>query len=131
VTVLPQTQTGFLRDWAPSAVPNVEWQRMHKGTNILSAAPFATNTRRVKRGAFENIQPGFRRQLRLKLRKSPAVGWIVCFSDFSLWFSLPLSIWLSTGWIGLIFYWQAIARRACQTEVPDGDVMSIQQRNVR
>jgi hypothetical protein len=38
---------------------------------------------------------------------------IVCFSDFSLWFSLPLSVWLSSGWIGLIFHWRAITAMAC------------------
>jgi hypothetical protein len=26
----------------------------------------------------------------------------------SLWFSLPLAIWLSSGWIGLLSHWQAI-----------------------
>jgi hypothetical protein len=31
----------------------------------------------------------------------------------------------------LIFHWQAIARRACQTEVAAGDITSIHQRNVR
>lgn len=104
---------------------------MYEVSNILSAAPFATDTQRVKSGAFENVRPGFRRQLRLRLRNSAAAGWMICFSDFSLWFSLPLSIWLSTGWVGLIFHWQAIARRACQTEVATGEMLSIQQRNVR
>ena len=37
---------------------------------------------------------------------------MVCFSDFSLWFSLPLSVWLSSGWIGLIFHWRAITAMA-------------------
>jgi hypothetical protein len=104
---------------------------MHEGNHILSAALFPTGIPQTRRGAFENVLPGFRRQLRLKLRKSPAAGWMICFSDFSLWFSLPLSIWLSTGWVGLIFHWQAIAKRTCQAEVAAGDMMSIQQRNVR
>src|SRR5579863_2507664 len=103
---------------------------MHEGTNILSAAPFATDIR-MKRGVFANVQQSFPRQLLVRLRKSVVAAWMVCFSDFSLWFSLPMSIWLSTGWIGLIFHWQAIARRACQMEVADGDVAWIQRRNVR
>jgi hypothetical protein len=35
---------------------------------------------------------------------------------YCLWFSLPLSIWLSSGWIGLLFYWQALSRAACLVE---------------
>ncbi|HMG87145.1 MAG TPA: hypothetical protein VK574_15535 [Terracidiphilus sp.] len=100
---------------------------MQEGTNILSVAALTPDVRRVRRGAFENMQPGRWGQLRLKIRTSAVAGWIICFSDFSLWFSLPLSIWLSTGWVGLIFHWQAIARRACQAEVAAGDLMSRQQ----
>jgi len=39
-----------------------------------------------------------------------------CFSCLSLWFSLPLVIWLSSGWIGLIAHWQAPAGVACLLE---------------
>jgi hypothetical protein len=99
---------------------------MHVGTNILSSAPFASNTRRTQPGAF---QPGLLTRTSLKLRKGPAAGFITCFSDFSLWFSLPLSIWLSTGWIGLIFHWQAIAGRACQAEVATNQTISTQQQH--
>jgi hypothetical protein len=35
------------------------------------------------------------------------MDWSCCLS---LWFSLPLSIWLSTGWIGLFQHWQALPR---------------------
>jgi len=35
---------------------------------------------------------------------------------YCLWFSLPLSIWLSSGWIGLLFYWQALSGVACLVE---------------
>jgi len=38
------------------------------------------------------------------------------FSCLSLWFSLPLSIWLSTGWIGLFLHWQALPGAACLLE---------------
>jgi hypothetical protein len=31
----------------------------------------------------------------------------------SLWFSLPLAIWLSSGWIGLLAHWQAISAAVC------------------
>jgi hypothetical protein len=37
--------------------------------------------------------------------------WICTF--YCLWFSLPLSIWLSSGWFGLLFYWQALSGAAC------------------
>ncbi len=104
---------------------------MHEGTNILGVATFATRMRRVRRGTLEKVQPGYLRQLRLKFRSGAVAGWINCFTDFSLWFSLPLSIWLSTGWVGLIFQWQAIARRTRQTEVTASDLMPIQERNVR
>lgn len=40
--------------------------------------------------------------------------WICAF--YCLWFSLPLSIWLSSGWIGLLLYWQALAGTACLLE---------------
>jgi len=97
---------------------------MHEGTNILSAVPFVSKTLRTPPRVF---QPGLLTRTSLKLRKSPAAGFITCFSDFSLWFSLPLSIWLSTGWIGLIFHWQAIAGRACQAEVAANQTISTQQ----
>lgn len=32
---------------------------------------------------------------------------IASLHGFCLWFSLPLAIWLSSGWIGLILHWQA------------------------
>jgi hypothetical protein len=35
---------------------------------------------------------------------------------YCLWFSLPLSIWLSSGWIGLLFYWQALSGAAFLVE---------------
>jgi len=36
-----------------------------------------------------------------------------CFYCLSLWFSLPLSIWLASGWVGLILHWQALSGAAC------------------
>lgn len=35
---------------------------------------------------------------------------------YCLWFSLPLSIWLSSGWIGLFLYWQVLSGAACMVE---------------
>jgi len=102
---------------------------MHEVINILSMAAFA-NIRRMKRGAFENVQPGCLRLMRLKPRGNMVASWMNCFSDFSLWFSLPLSIWLSTGWVGLIFHCQAIATMACRPEVALGGVTPIRQRSV-
>ena len=31
----------------------------------------------------------------------------------SLWLSLPLAIWLSSGWMGLLAHWQAISATVC------------------
>jgi hypothetical protein len=39
-----------------------------------------------------------------------------CFFCLSLWFSLPLSIWLSSGWVGLLLNWQALSGAACLLE---------------
>lgn len=50
------------------------------------------------------------RRVNLKARG----GWICSF--YCLWFSLPLSIWLSGGSIGLFLYWQALAGAACLVE---------------
>jgi hypothetical protein len=41
------------------------------------------------------------------------MDWFCCLS---LWFSLPLSIWLSTGWIGLFLHWQVMPGAACLFE---------------
>ncbi len=32
-----------------------------------------------------------------------------CFYCVCFWFSLPLSIWLTSGWIGVLLHWQAIS----------------------
>ena len=32
---------------------------------------------------------------------------------FCLWLSLPLSIWLISGWIGLVLHWQAELGPVC------------------
>jgi hypothetical protein len=90
---------------------------MHEGTNILNDVAFTPDMGQVRRGALKKVHSGSWGQLRLKLRNRAIAGLMICFSDFSLWFSLPLSIWLSTGWVGLIFHWRATARMACQTEV--------------
>jgi hypothetical protein len=39
-----------------------------------------------------------------------------CFYCLSLWISLPLAIWLSSGWIGLLVHWQALSGAACLLE---------------
>jgi hypothetical protein len=40
--------------------------------------------------------------------------WLCSF--YCLWFSLPLSVWLSSGWFGLLLYWQALSSVACLVE---------------
>lgn len=42
--------------------------------------------------------------------------WSVSCRFYCLWFSLPLSIWLTSGWIGLLFYWQVLSGAACLLE---------------
>jgi hypothetical protein len=39
-----------------------------------------------------------------------------CFYCLSLWISLPMAIWLSSGWIGLLVHWQALSGAACLLE---------------
>jgi hypothetical protein len=34
-----------------------------------------------------------------------------------LWFSIPLSFWLSSGQIGLTLYWQVLSRVTCLAEM--------------
>jgi hypothetical protein len=41
------------------------------------------------------------------------MDWVCCLS---LWLSLPVSIWLSTGWIGLFLHWEALSRATCLLE---------------
>jgi len=39
-----------------------------------------------------------------------------CFYCLSVWVSLPLAIWLSSGWIALLIHWQALSGAACLLE---------------
>jgi len=39
-----------------------------------------------------------------------------CFYCLSLWVSLPLAIWLSSGTVGLLVHWQALSGAACLLE---------------
>jgi hypothetical protein len=75
------------------------------------------------------IQPGIRRQKCRDRRRNPIERAIAQSIDrpgahtpgrlvdsvycLSLWFSLPLAIWLSSGWIGLLAHWQAISAAVC------------------
>ncbi len=43
-------------------------------------------------------------------RRAASVRWI--FTFYCLWFSLPLSVWFSSGWIGLFFYWRTLSGAA-------------------
>jgi hypothetical protein len=42
--------------------------------------------------------------------------WMQHFHLICLWFSLPLSIWLSSGWFGLLVHWRAICGVSCLAE---------------
>jgi hypothetical protein len=85
-----------------------------KTLNVAEFAPAGWQVRHFTAG--EHAGSGLFEQLRLKVRSSALARMMVYFTDFSLWFSLPLSIWLTTGWVGLIFHWQAIPKMACQME---------------
>jgi hypothetical protein len=63
----------------------------------------AENDRRWDRIAGHRVFMGYRTYLRL-------VDWFCCLS---LWASLPMTIWLNSGWIGLLIHWQALSRVAC------------------
>jgi hypothetical protein len=39
-----------------------------------------------------------------------------CFDSLSLWVSLPLAIWLSSGWLALLAHWQVIFRSSLLLE---------------
>jgi hypothetical protein len=43
----------------------------------------------------------------LQAGRGASLRWICGF--YCLWFSLPLSVWFSSGWIGLLFYWRALS----------------------
>jgi hypothetical protein len=40
--------------------------------------------------------------------------------DFCLWISLPLAVWLSSGWIGLLLHWRADLDAVCPWKVVNG-----------
>jgi hypothetical protein len=41
------------------------------------------------------------------------VSWLYCVD---LWFSLPLTAWLRSSWIGMALHWQAVAGTACHSK---------------
>ncbi|MGC1423145.1 MAG: hypothetical protein WA354_05205 [Terracidiphilus sp.] len=96
---------------------------MIEGTKTLSVAGFTPVAVWELRNLMtaEGAGSGLFEQLRLTLRSGAVARMTACFTDFSLWFSLPLSIWLTTGWVGLIFHWQAISKMACQVEKMPAD----------
>jgi hypothetical protein len=55
-------------------------------------------------------------RLRAKLGDSIFGRLMDCFYCLSLWISIPMAIWLSSGWIGLFVYWQALSGAACLLE---------------
>jgi hypothetical protein len=42
-------------------------------------------------------------------RRAGAASISPVFTFYCLWFSLPLSVWFSSGWIGLFFYWRTLS----------------------
>jgi|GEM_PF-6574644 len=87
---------------------------MMESIKVMNVPEFATagwGLRRIT--AAEHARSDLPAQSYLKPRFEMLTRLRFCFSDLSLWFSLPLSVWLSSGWIGVIFHWQAITAMAC------------------
>ena len=61
-------------------------------------------------------------RLRTKLGAGTLGRLMDCFFCLSLWLSLPIAIWLSNGWIGLLLHWQALSGAACLLEKITGRV---------
>ena len=99
---------------------------MIDSSKTLSVAEFAAGGWQLSHlPAAKNRCSGLFERLRHKLRSSLVGEMLVCFTDFSLWFSLPLSIWLTTGWVGLIFHWRAISKMVCQMESAPQDATAV------
>ncbi|HEY1983963.1 MAG TPA: hypothetical protein VGG85_01055 [Terracidiphilus sp.] len=69
--------------------------------------------------------------LRSKLGPGFAGKLMDCFYCLSLWFSLPLAIWLGNkSWVGTLLQWQALSGAACllekATQRPDATFYPIQ-----
>ena len=47
--------------------------------------------------------------------RAASIRWT--FKLYCLWFSLPLSVWFTSGWIGLFFYWRALSGTARFVEI--------------
>ena len=62
-------------------------------------------------------------KLRARLGQSVLGRLMDCFYCLSLWVSLPLAIWASDGWVGLLVQWPALSGAACLlerfTQVPE------------
>lgn len=120
--VLPHSRRSFQVGGSVSVKTGATFA-MIEGTKTLSVAGFTPVAVWELRNLMtaEGAGSGLFEQLRLTLRSGAVARMTACFTDFSLWFSLPLSIWLTTGWVGLIFHWQAISKMACQVEKMPAD----------
>ena len=107
------------QDWGFRLRPGENWSRhlTIDSSKTLNVAEFTSSGWQVSHSRLaKNRHSDLFEQLRRELRRSFVAKMLICFTDFSLWFSLPLSIWLSTGWIGLIFHWRANSKMVCQVE---------------
>jgi hypothetical protein len=92
---------------------------MIESTNALSLGEFVQAGWQLGHlNAADHAGSGPFDQLRLNVSSSAVARMMVCITDFSLWFSLPLSIWLTAGWIGLIVHWQAVLKNG----LPEGNM---------
>jgi hypothetical protein len=60
-------------------------------------------------------------RLRSRLGRGFLGSLMDCFYCLSLWFSLPLAVWLANGgWIAILLHWQALSGAACLLERATG-----------
>ena len=62
---------------------------------------------RVERKAAQPAAVPIHRGSNRPTSRTASVRWN--FTFYCLWFSLPLSVWSSSGWIGLLFYWRVLS----------------------
>jgi hypothetical protein len=100
-------------------VPFVEWSNiaMNESNSIWRFVLSALAVWRVTHLLAEEDGPwDLIARLRAWLGSSVFGRLMDCFYCLSLWVSLPLAIWLSSGWIGLLVNWQALSGTACLLE---------------
>ncbi len=74
---------------------------LQRDSRLAQSAPCQAPQQGVFRACQGSVQPVGR-----------AASVRLTFKLYCLWFSLPLSVWFASGWIGLFVYWRALAGTA-------------------